>query len=48
MKTWELIEVLSSFGINVCDECEVWSDKDMEVDEKDGLMKCYLCRGEEN
>ena len=42
----ELLEVLSSYGITQCDECEIWGES-MNIEENSGLMMCPNCYEEE-
>jgi hypothetical protein len=42
----ELLEVLSSYGITQCDECEIWGQA-MNIEENSGLMMCPNCYEEE-
>jgi hypothetical protein len=40
----ELIEVLSSYGITQCDDCNAWGEG-MDIDETRGLLICLECSG---
>lgn len=42
----ELLEILTSYGITQCDECEGWG-QGMNIEENSGLLMCHLCYEEE-